>query len=59
MIGLITKQMSNNVQSKRQFVQSTYNDIARQAELLLAQIQVKGGLEEENLAKLRQKVLQI
>ena len=33
--------------------------MAKQAELLLTQIHVKEGLEEENVAKLRQKVLQI
>ena len=57
MAALITKQM--NVRTKRQFVQSTFNDIARQSELLLAQIQVKATLEGENISKLRQKLLQI
>lgn len=57
MAALITKQM--NVGSKKQFVQNTYNQIAKQAELLLAQIQVKSSLDGENSAKLREKLLSI
>ena len=57
MTVLITKQM--NVGSKRQFVQSTYNDIAKQGEILLAKIQVKASLDGDNATKLRQKLLSI
>ena len=57
MATLITKQM--NVGSKRQFVQSTYNDIARRAELLITQIDMKASLEGENAIKLRTKLLKI
>ena len=46
MAQLLTRQV--NVYTKRQFVESSYTEVARQADLLIAQIQVKGiGLPPE------------
>lgn len=56
-ITTITQKMV--VKSRRQFLNCTYSDIARQAELLLTKIQANESLEGENAAKLRQKLLKI
>ena len=47
------------MQSRRQFVQNTYAQVANQADLLLTQIKLKNNADGENPARLRQKLLTI